>query len=645
MPVVGPLGPLLGLAFVALIALGASRMILLALYWDRLRDVAGVWRIVPIGARVDAMALGWLLLPVAIVLVSWPGRIGRRLAAVTTAYLALVAGTLAFFEAATYPFVAQYDSRPNRIFLDYLRYPREVLGTVWVDHKLAIMVGLVVVAAVVRAVFALRVPLARASTAWSWRRRLVVGPIVLTALFIAARSGFAPRGGNISTAAFSSDHLANELALDSTYAVGYALQSLVTDEVDPERLYGRLDRREAIDRVRAGMLLSPSAFPNDDVPFLHHQAAAMPRARPFNLVIFLQESLGAEYVGALGGLPLTPNLDALAREGLLLTNLFATGTRTVRGIEAVVSGFLPTPGSGVVKLGLAQNGFFTAASLLRRRGYATDFIYGGASNFDNMRGFFLNNGFDRVIDEAAFTAPAFRGIWGVSDEDLVRRANATFVAHGEHPFFALMLSTSNHPPFEYPPNRITLFEEPPNTLHNAIKYADSAIGDFFRLAEREPYFARTVFLVVADHDTRVYGRDLVPIGRFHIPGLVIAPGLAPRRDDGLASQVDLLPTVLDLMGLDVDSPLMGRDLISISASAPGHAFMQYNLTNAYRVGDDVVVLAPYKRPQQFRFEDDRLRPAPLAPELVRDAIAHVQVPAMLYRERRYRLPESDGRQG
>ena len=299
---------------------------------------------------------------------------------------------------------------------------------------------------------------------------------------------------------------------------------------------------------------------------------------------------------------------------------------------------LPTPASGVVKLGLAQGGFFTAADLLARHGYATEFLYGGESNFDNMRGFFLNDGFQRVLDEPTFTAPVFTGTWGVSDEDLVRRANATFVAHGDEPFFALMLSTSNHPPFEYPAGRITPFEEPAATLHNAIKYADYAIGEFFRLAKREAYFQNTIFLVVADHDTRVYGADLVPVPHFHIPALVLGPGVTPRRYDGLASQVDLLPTLLDLMGLDVDSPLMGRDLVRVPETVPGHAFMQYDMTNGYRVGNDVVVLAPYKRPQQFRYDGGRLVPAPLDPELARDALAHVQVPAMLYQERRYRIP-------
>jgi phosphoglycerol transferase MdoB-like AlkP superfamily enzyme len=639
--ILGPLAPVLRATTAMMAALTASRLVLVWLLWPRVGDAARVWLVVPIGIRVDAMTLGWLTLPLAAVLVCWPARIGPVIARVAGGYLALVASTLAFFEAATYPFLAEYDARPNRVFLDYLAFPREVFRTVWAEHASVILVGLTVVGLVSWVAARTHRAIAAAGASWSWRRRVVAGPIVLGALFLAARSGLGPRGGNISTAAFSENRLVNELALDSTYAVGYALKSRLSHEIDTARLYGRLDRAEAIARVRAGMRLPPSAFTHDDIPFLHRQPSHAPRARPLNLVILLEESLGAGFVGALGGLPLTPNLDALANEGLFFTNLFATGTRTIRGIEATVSGFLPTPASGVVKLGLAQADFFTAAALLRRHGYATEFIYGGQSNFDNMRGFFLNNGFERVIDESTFTNPAFRGIWGVSDEDLVRRANETFVAHGRRPFFAVLLSTSNHAPFEFPPGRIQLFEEPANTSHNAIKYADHAIGELFRLAKQEAYWSDTLFLVVADHDRRVFGKDLVPVTHFHVPALVIGPGVTPAHYDGLASQVDLLPTLLDLMGLDVESPLIGRDLVGVPASEPGHAFMQYDLANGYRVGDDVVVLEPYKKPQTFRFAEGRLHPAPLDAERVRDAIAHVQVPSMLYRERRYRLP-ADG---
>jgi phosphoglycerol transferase MdoB-like AlkP superfamily enzyme len=634
----GPLAPVVLVSLSALVLLTASRLALVALHWERVHAIERFWRVVPIGLRLDLMTLSWLLLPPTVVLLLCPPRLGRLAAFAAATYLAALVAVLAFLEAATYPFVTQYDSRPNRVFIEYVIYPHEVAPTLWADHKLALGLGIGAVAVAAWAAWRATVRLLVPFPPWSWWRLAVV-PVAVALLVLGARSSLGHRGGNISTAAFSRDHLLNELALNSTYAVGYALDSQLHHEVDVGKVYGALPRAEAIARVRARSAVAPAAFTSDDVPTLHRQASATPRARPYNLVVLLEESLGAEYVGVLGGMPLTPNFDALAGEGLLFTNLYATGTRTVRGIEAVVCGFLPTPGASVVKLGLAQGGFFTIAELLARRGYATDFIYGGGSNFDNMRGFFLNDGFQRVIDEPAFTAPVFRGTWGVSDEDLVRRANETFVAHGDRPFFALVLSTSNHPPFEYPAGRIALFEQPANTVHNAMKYADWSIGEFFRLAKAEAYWRNTVFVVVADHNTRVWGADLVPLDRFHIPALVLGAGVAPGRHEGLASQADLTPTVLDLMGLDVESPLMGRDLVAVPEGMPGHALMQYDLANAYRVGDHVVVHQPYKAPRQFAYEDGRLRPEALDAELARDALAHVQVPAMLYAERRYRLPD------
>lgn len=191
------------------------------------------------------------------------------------------------------------------------------------------------------------------------------------------RSSLGVRPANIGTAAFSPNHLANELALNSTYSLGYALSNR-KNEQNAHELYGSMPREEAIARVRRHSLIAPDPFIRDGVPTLHPQVSSASRAGPYNIVIFLQESFGADYVGSLGGLPLTPNLDRLGREGLYFTNLYATGTRTVRGIEAVTADFPLTPSTSVVKLAPAHHNFFTVAELLKRRGYSTELIYGGA---------------------------------------------------------------------------------------------------------------------------------------------------------------------------------------------------------------------------------------------------------------------------
>lgn len=633
----GPLAPVVAIFLFALALFLLSRSLLLAGYWDRLQAVEHLWWLFPLGLRMDVVTLCAIVLIPALTLLLLPNSVLQKARPWVAGLFSAVAAVLVYMEVATVPFVAQYDSRPNHLFIDYLAYPQEVFGTIWAGYKLEILVAVVLVTLTVRLMWRGLNWLMDNATPWSAKKRLLVWPLVLLLLVLGGRSSLGVRPVNISTAAFSSDHLANQLALNSTYSLGYALYRR-GNETDGGSLYGRLSQQEIIQRVRAQSGIAPTAFVEGEVPTLHHQTVVKPRRRPYNLVILLEESLGAEYVGALGGLPLTPNIDALSKEGMLLTRLYSTGTRTVRGLESVSAGFLPTASRSVVTLDLSQRGFFTIAELLKRQGYSTEFIYGGNSDFDNMRAFFYGNGFQNVVDEQAFSHPTFHSTWGVSDEDLVQRANQEFVAHGDQPFFALMLSTSNHEPFDYPAGRIEPYEQPLNTVHNAMKYADYAIGEFFKLAKQEAYFKNTVFLVVADHNTRVYGADLVPINKFHIPGLIIGPDVKPQRFDKLASQIDLLPTLLDLMGLEADHPMVGHDLLAQAPDEPGHAIMQYGQTNAYEVGEHVVITQPYKPQLEFRYLDGRLVPAPLDPEMAKDALAHILFPYLLYKQQLYHLP-------
>jgi phosphoglycerol transferase MdoB-like AlkP superfamily enzyme len=365
----------------------------------------------------------------------------------------------------------------------------------------------------------------------------------------------------------------------------------------------------------------------------------MPRSRPKNLVIVLEESLGAEFVGALGGRPLTPNLDTLSKHGWWFTNLYATGTRSVRGLEALTTGFTPTPAPSVVKLGKSQRDFFSIARVLRNAGYDTSFIYGGEAQFDNMRRFFMNNGFDFVVDENDYPNAVFHGSWGVSDEDLFTRAHEEFAKPREGPFFSLVFTTSNHSPYEYPDGRIEPYEADPHTVNNAVKYADYALGRFFERARASAYWNDTVFLVVADHNSRVLGAELIPVEHFHIPGLVLGGGIEPAVYDPIASQIDMPPTLLSLIGISSTHPMIGHDLTRAEFAAwPGRAIMQYDDTQAYLLGHDMAILRRHLPAATFVYGDQELEPAPDNPELVATAIAHATWTSDTYEHLRYRLP-------
>lgn len=342
---------------------------------------------------------------------------------------------------------------------------------------------------------------------------------------------------------------------------------------------------------------------------------------------------------------MTPRLEALKDQGWWFENLYATGTRSVRGIEAVVSGYLPSPARSVVKLSLSQSGFFTIAELLKRQGYNTGFIYGGEAHFDNMRSFFSGNGFDTIIDQHDYVDPVFTGSWGVSDEDLFNKAQADLEklhATGE-PFFRLVFSSSNHSPFEYPDNTIEQYDVEKRTVNNAVKYADHALGNFIETAQNSDYWKDTLFLIVADHDARVGGDELVPIKNFHIPGLILGADIEARRIKTISSQIDLGPTLLSLMGISSEHPMVGRDITRFPDAA-GRAIMQFNDYYAWLDSDlNVVILRPDQAPLAGIYSTETGRTKYLAEKpderAIKKALAHALLPLKLYRERAYGLPD------
>jgi phosphoglycerol transferase MdoB-like AlkP superfamily enzyme len=376
-----------------------------------------------------------------------------------------------------------------------------------------------------------------------------------------------------------------------------------------------------------------------DFPFNRLEATHFPTQKPKNLVIFIQESMGSQFVGFSGGnVSITHNMEKLSHEGLAFTNLFSNGTRSIRGLSAMTSGWLPLAGEEVVKRNKSQSDFFTVASLLKPLGYKSSFIYGGEGRFDNMRSWYMGNGFDEVIEQKDYKNPGFVSTWGVSDEDLVIKANETFKAHAQkgEKFVSVMFSSSNHSPFELPNGKIDFIPgEPRQSVNNAVKYADFAIGRFFDLAKKEAYYKDTVFVVVADHNVRVYGDDIVPVNMFHIPALIIADGLKPQKFNTLATQPEVLATALDLVGVNFTYPILGHSIFSNENKEV--SLMMFNDTFALRDHDNIAILQPNKEAQSFMYLHEHLKPSPHNKQLEKDALAFIIVLDDMYNKKLYRM--------
>jgi phosphoglycerol transferase MdoB-like AlkP superfamily enzyme len=520
-------------------------------------------------------------------------------------WITLTIWLLVFMEIVTPSFILEYDVRPNRLFIEYLIYPDELISMLISGYKLEIFIITTISAFTFYFSWKYSKLILVESKMPKWYWRPIIMILILLLGVMGARSSLGHRPLNPAMVAFSVDPLMNDLTLNSTYSLLFAVKQLQNED-DAFKYYGKMDEKDIIDLVRSSTNLNQDKyFINESPTTAFHESSY--RGPKKNLVILLQESLGARYVGKLGGLPLTPNIDRLMEEGWNFTNIYATGTRSVRGIEAIITGFSPTPARSVVKLGKSQNGFFSIADILRKNGYHTQFIYGGESHFDNMKSFFLGNGFDDMQDFGTFNKPIFVGSWGASDEDLYNKAHNQFsnLNDRKKPFFSLVFTTSNHTPFDYPDGRIELYNLPKETRENAAKYSDYALGEFFKKAKNSNYWSNTIFLVVADHDSRAYGDQLVPIKHFHIPAVIVGDGISHRQDSRLASQIDLPQTMLSLIGVDSENPMIGHDLTKNIKKEKLRAMMQFYKNFAWmNAENNVVILQPEKMPLTFHYDKE-----------------------------------------
>ncbi|MBT4196883.1 MAG: sulfatase-like hydrolase/transferase [Gammaproteobacteria bacterium] len=622
-----------GLLLLGLLAL--SRLLLIAWQFERVGDIENALTVLLFGLRFDVIVICILWFFPALILLLLPQH--NILAAIQTGFskfwLMLSTILIVFLEISTPAFIDQYDTRPNRIFFEYLETPVEVLKTSIYEYPWHFVAATILLFLLIRYLSTFNRQIFQGLKPWPVLSRIIALPLLILLLVMGARSSFDHRPANPSTAAFSNDQLVNKLGLSSIYTVLTAAYNL-RHEDSGSSAYGEMEPQKMVGIIRNNSFIGANSFDDDQTSTWHSQSVSTKPTAP-NLVIILEESLGAGFVGKLGGIGVTPELDKLSDEGLWFTNLYATGTRSARGIEAVTTGFPPSPSRSVIKLGLAQQKFVTIASILKQHDYDTQFIYGGESHFDNMAGFFLANGFDKVTDQNDYTNEKFRGTWGVSDEDLFHRVDEQLVNASDKPQFILAFTSSNHSPFEFPDNTIDFHDSNKHTVNNAVKYADYALGKFFEQAKSQAYWDNTYFLVVADHDTRVFGAALVPVNKFHIPGLIIGPGVEARHYTKVASQIDLAPTLLGMMGLSNKHPMIGHDLVKLPDSYAGRAIMQYDNNHAYMLGNDVVVHVPEKAAKQFSYQNKKLYAEELDEGFAKTARAHALWPMYAYREKKY----------
>lgn len=624
-----------------------ARLLLVLISFSRIDFSVGLLKIVPVSVRFDILTFCYVWGAFVLVYLLTPTKLlDRAHRFVWKPIFSALFGALVFLEVATFPFIYEYGNRLDRVSVEYLRYPTEVFSMLMKYYKIELVVGAIVTVVALGLFRRSYDYIVFRSAHDQWTQGLLIRTIQIAAVvvFVAlgSRSSLGHRPANISSASFSSQHIVNELTLNSTYSLLYDLYRM-KHEGNPFEIYPAMPTAEIFELVKAFSESDGKVFRENSTLDISNSYSDSAKVRgPMNLVIVLEESLGSDFVGRQGGIDVTPELDRISQDGIFFDELYATGTRTVRGIEATISGFLPTPGRSVVKLAKSKRNFWTIGGHLKKFGYSTSFIYGGDANFDEMKAFFLNNGFDEVHDQTSIKGSYEKGSWGIHDEDIFAIAHDLLeekTAAGT-PFLAVILTTSNHSPFDYPAEAIQLHPDYDKRSHpNAIKYADYALGKFYDAAKEGSYFENTIFLFVADHNTRVFGDDLIPVRKFRIPGVLIGPNIPKRTYRTVCSNLDLLPTILGFMGLEGETPLMGRDLMKLSVDDPGRAIMQYGKTFGFRVGNKVAILRPHSPILDFEYDGMNLNPLEEDATLNRLALSHALLPWILYSNQAYTVDD------
>ena len=544
-----------------------------------------------IGVGFDIAVFFYLAIPVMaafiFIPVRWRGHKKERLAG--SAIFFIYAYVLMFCAASEWFFWDEFQDRFNFIAVDYLVYTHEVIGNIRESYPVELL--MTIMALVVTGLTGLyyKKVFTPDDERAGWRTRaagflIIIGISIVS--FITVDTKYAD---------ITKNRYVNEIARNGIYELFSAFRK---NDLNYEHFYATQPKEQ----VEAFMRKTTGANKDAISPLLR-TIDNRNAPRQYNLVMVTVESLSANYLTEFGEKRnITPNLDKLTGQSLFFDNLYATGTRTVYGLASLTLGMPPVAGNSIVRKE-DNGGLFTIGGVLKDKGYETKFIYGGFGYFDNMNAFFEANGYE-IVDRNMMADDEihFANIWGVADDDLFRKVikEADESYENKKPFFSMVMTTSNHRPYTYPEGRIDIPSKSGRT--GGVKYTDYSIDYFLSEAKKKPWFKDTIFVIVADHTSGSSGKGELEPNKYHIPMWIYAPDIIkPGRVSHTASQIDVPPTVLGLMGVDYESRFFGVDLMK---EKPGRIFISNYQQLGYLTDKGLVILSPQQKVRFYNKDEN-----------------------------------------
>lgn len=610
-------------------------------------NILDLTRTLLIGLFFDLGTVAFLLFPAAVYYLIVPEKyVGSFIdKAFVWFFTALGFFIIIFSFFAEITFWDEFRNRFNFIAVDYLIYTHEVIGNIEQSYPLPLLVGgIALLTILILLVFwKLRLFGKTFSGRAVLKERLLILLTVLTInlVYIAFVTN--------NQAEWSQNRYNSEISKSGIYSFFAAFRN---NQMKYNEFYSTTDNQTAFKIVRNNLAQTNSTFAQQGFAIHRSITDTLPSAQNKNVVFILVESLSASFLREFGNKGnITPFLDSLAQKSIFFNNLYATGTRTVRGMEAMTLCIPPTPGQSIVKRPQNHN-LFTISNVFRKRNYTCNFFYGGDGYFDNMNSYFGGNGFniyDRgrgsvLSDDIKMTRHniednevTFENAWGICDGDIFNKMLKVADSHysnGE-PFLNFVMTTSNHKPFTYPPDKVII----PSGMsrEGAVQYTDFALRELFAKAKLKPWFKNTVFVIIADHCASSAGKDEIDMANYHIPAFIVNfPESQNVKVDKQCSQIDIFPTLFSLFHWSYESDFFGKDVFD-------PAFEPRSFSGTYRKlvlmkGTKTMILSDQKKQNCYDWNksNNRLNPIPMDADFLKEAISWYQTADYLFNNKRLR---------
>ena len=589
------------------------RLILFVMSIDKLEEsIYSIFKIFGIGFIFDftiGLSFNFIFILYLTIFPSiWIGKkidiINNYLILSVTLFIVLIS----FF--SEFPFWSEFNTRFNFIAVDYLIYTYEVVENINQSYPLPLIIFVLVSCILI--IFYVLNKYGIIKTALSskpkFSNRIAVFSIYLLTVF----SLFSIFDNKL--AEWSTNNVENELSKNGVFSFFAAFRS---NELEYDLFYKKINRKLAYKIVKSNLLASGEIFCSTKYDDISRIISGNKEELKPNIILICIESLSADYLKEFGNSDnLCTNLNQLANESIFFKNMYATGTRTVRGMEALTLCIPPTPGNSIVRR-QNNNNLFSIATVLKQKGYRLDFIYGGDGYFDNMNTFFGGQGFDIIdrdrgnplsdeISTTRINIPnseiTFENAWGICDEDIYNQSlkKADLESNSNKPFFQFIMTTSNHKPYSFPDNKINLKQ---GNREAAVKYTDFAIGQYFEKAKTKKWFSNTVFVIVADHCASSAGKWEINVDKHHIPAIIYNLNTKNQKINKLVSQIDLMPTLFGYLNWNYTSTFFGKD-ISKMKSTDERAFLGNYRTLGLLEGSTFTEINDRKKVNQYHWNSN-----------------------------------------